>query len=151
MTDLLLDHTPSDVVRRLLIDLGQGSDGGTWPVYSTNEPDSPDDCITVYDTTGRDYGRDHLGERSEHPGIQVRIRASDAYDGFKKAQAVAVAMDRVVRQTVDLDALVGTGITQYFVYEISRTGNVLPLGKEMPASERTLFTINAVVTLRQTN
>lgn len=143
-----LTHSPADVLRWLLIDLGQGSDpadGAAWPVFASAEPDSPDSCLTVYDTAGRDSGRSHPdGERAEHHGVQVRVRATSHREGYQKARAIALALDQdVYRDTVVI------GDDAYRVWSVSRTGDVLVLGTNIPGSKRHLFTVNAVVSLRQ--
>lgn len=144
-------HSPADVIRWLIIGLGGGTNPDlnlAWPVRATREADLPDNCITVYDTTGRDDGRTMTeGERIEHPGILIRIRSSKPKEGFVKAKAIATLLDESVRMnSVAIDS------SHYLIENVSRTGNVIPLGpapKDLPNSERSLFTINAVVKLRQ--
>lgn len=143
-----LNHSPADIVREVLIQIGQGSDpdlGDDWPVYESGEPDSPDNCVTVYDTQGRDDGRSMPdGERAEFHGIQVRIRSQTSKEGFVKARAMAIAMDtEVLLEEVDVDAYT------YRVNSLNRTSDVLPLGKDSPGSKRSLFTINLVTSIRQ--
>ena len=149
-----LAHSPADVVRNLLVDLGLGttpSDAGSWPVYAAQEPNTPDSVITIYDTAGRKNGRTQVdGEVQEHHGIQIRVRDANHQDGYAKARAIAVALDeQVAAQGVVVDDIVGTGQTTYVVWNVSRTTDVLSLGKETPTSKRNLFTINAVAALRQ--
>lgn len=133
-----------------MIALGLGTDpasNGPWPVYAAGEPDKPDSAITVYDTVGRQEGRTHVdGEAQEHHGVQVRVRSAAHTAGYAKARAVAVALDEDV-----LMNSVHIGAASYRVWAVARTGDVLSLGKESPDSKRSLFTINALVSLRQTN
>lgn len=147
-----LDHSPADVIRYLLIAMGAGihpddlvvNSGTQWPIYAGGEPNVPDETITVYDTAGRDDGRmQYDGERTEHPGIQIRIRARDHQTGYVKARQLAVSLDKEIYQNT-----VSIGNSQYFIHAVSRSGNVIPLGKESPTSKRSLFTINATVTIR---
>ena len=144
-----LAHSPADVVRYLLINESQGtlpSDDDDWPVFADGEPDSPDSVITVYNIPGRQHGRVmYSGERQEHHGVEVRIRDPDSQDGYAKARAIAVALDESVRLSS-----VTIGASVYLVYSVSRLGDVIALGKEVPSSKRNLFTINAIVALRQT-
>jgi len=144
-----LNHSPADIVRYLLIDLSQGtlpSDSDSWPIHVAREPDTPDSVITVFDTSGRLDGRAQVsGEMLEHYGIQVRVRDTNPVEGFAKAQDIAIALDQTAYQdtiTINSDT--------YLVHAVSRTGGILGLGKETPTSKRNLFTINAVVELRQT-
>ena len=143
-----LTHSPADVVRNLLIGLGFGttpSDAGSWPIYVASEPNTPDSVITVFDTVGTDSGREMvLGERQEHHGIQIRIRDAEHADGYTKARVIAVALDEtIVNNTSNVSS------TGYTVYAITRTSDVLAIGKETPTSKRSIFTINALVALRQ--
>lgn len=145
-----LDHSPADVIRYLLISLGLGTlpeDGAAWPIYCDQEPDRPDNCLTIYNTAGRDNGRVMInGERQEHHGFQVRIRAVTPVVGYPKARAIAVAMD----QDVNRDSIT-IGYSEYLIHSISRTTDVFSLGEEVPASKRKIYTVNAVATLEQTN
>jgi hypothetical protein len=145
-----LDDSPADIMRQLIEDLSLGADpSGTasWPIYSSREPNDPDDCITLYDTSG-DLQDTHQkdGEVQEFHGIQLRIRSSDPATGYAKARALAVALDETILQDC-----VTLGSNIYAVYSVTRKSGVIPLGKESPTSMRNLFTINAVVRLRQTS
>jgi hypothetical protein len=146
-----LDHAPSKVVQKLLIALGVGATPATdptsvnWPIYYSQEPDQPDNCITIYDTSGIQHGRVMpTQEMIEHHGIQVRIRSQSKDAGHLKAQAVVVAMDQLsFMRGVTIDT------SHYTVQTIVRKGSILSLGKESPNSNRLLFTVNAVVAIRQ--
>jgi len=145
-----LTHSPADVIRQLLIDLGLGTtptDEGSWPIFVSNEPDAPDNAIAITDTAGKLDGRiQNDGELGIHHGFQVRIRAATRAAGYAKANALAVGMDELVAyDTVTVSS------TTYIVHAITRTGDILFLGKEVDASKRFLFTINAVTALRQTS
>ena len=143
-----LTHSPADIIRQLLTDLGQGtlpSATTDWPIYFSQEPNSPDEVITIYDTTGIKNGRTMVdGEVHEHHGFQVRIRAGQYATGFTKARAIAIAMDESVRNTtVTLDA------STYKVYSITRVSGPLSIGTDVPTSKNDLFTTNAVAAIRQ--
>ncbi len=145
-----LNHSPANILSRVLIALGQGVDppdpgvAATWPIYYANEPPSPDNCITVYDTAGLKMGRHQIdGEVQERHGIQVRVRSKDHDVGYLKARAIAQALDTEVYQeltTIDSDS--------YITHSFSRSGDVVPLGKEVAASKRSLFTVNGTVSVR---
>lgn len=144
---LLAKYGPADVVRQALIGLSLGTDpslGGSWPIFSPSEPDAPDNCITIRDTTGKDDGRDGpTGVRTEHYGFQVRVRSDDEWTGYRKAQAIAVGVSNVLRQEVTL-----TDET-FRIQAITNVGPVLSLGKGRPPSKRHLHTLNALVSLRR--
>lgn len=148
-----LTHSPADVIRRLLIQLGHGTtpeDSGEWPIYVATEPDSPDNAITLYDTAGINQG-DHMidGERQEKHGFQVRIRGWDHTTGYTKAREIAVGMDQNVdRTSATVPDSTGAGVS-YTVWSITRSSDVLSLGRDTPQSKRHIFTINAVTSLRE--
>jgi len=142
-----LAHSPADILRYSLIALGLGADptavSPTWPIYVGAEPNVPDNVITLYDTEGRSDGRmNPTGERAEHHGIQVRVRAINHTTGYAKARAIAVALDEsIVLTTVTISG------TTYLIHAVSRTSDVIPLGKDVSTSKRSLFTINALAAL----
>lgn len=145
-----LIHSPAEILSQLLIDLDLGVEpeipAAAWSVYYGSEPADPDRCITTYDTQGRDGGRMHAtGLRDEHPGIQIRIRADTHRVGFAKAKAIAHAIDTgVVSDVVTMD----DNTTRYHVWNVTRTGNVLAIGKE-PTSQRAIFTVNVIATIKR--
>lgn len=140
-------HSPADIVRVLLVNLGLGANppNSTWPVYSTNEPDIPDNCITVFDTVGKGDGRSMTdGELFDHYGIQVRVRATTFSVGYQKVNAIRVAFsESVIEEVVTISG------TNYLVKSITQISQIFPLGKEVPTSRRTLFTVNALVTVKR--
>ena len=142
-----LDHSPADVVRWLLIDLSLGTDPGdegSWPIHASSEPDSPDNLIAVYDTAGVTGGRiQRTGETIEHRGIMVQVRGTGQPTAWAKAEAIKTALDESVDKS-----LVTVGSSDYIVYAITRHSGPVSLGRE-PSTNRFLFTINAVVALRQ--
>ncbi len=149
---LPLLHSPAEVIRALLVASGLTSDPpapptapSAWPCYATNEPSTPDDCVTVYDTAGRMDGRDMVdGQQNIHRGVQVRVRSTDHPTGYQKAEAVAVWLDEGVNQ-----AVVTISSNSYLVFCVNRTGDVLVLGKNVPGTKRSLFTINLVAPIRR--
>lgn len=149
---IILTHTPADIIRKLLVDLGLGTEPSvnqTWPAFSSNEPDLPDNIITVYDTAGSSDGRVIGGATLDHYGFQVKIRSTTHDVGWTKADAIRYAMQRTVYQR---DVTL-SGKT-YRISCISKIGQVLHLGKEeslAAVSKRNAFTINAQVAIRATN
>lgn len=143
-----LPHSPADVLRTLLVQLGLGGDPAAlplppWPVYVASEPGEPDQVLTCYDTAGRDLGRVMAtGERVEMHGTQIRVRAGTHAEGWAKAHAVARALDEGV-----YDEPVTVGGVAYLVHSVSRTGTVFSAGRDAPASARRIFTVNVLVDL----
>ena len=140
-------HSPADILAQLIINLGLGTAPASalaWPVFSSQEPDLPDDCVTVYDAAAQQQGRTMIdGQRQESPGFQVRVRAAHHEDGYKKSQAIATGLDEDF-----YDASLLLGSTHYLVHSVSRSTGVIALGKE-PNTQRVAFTFNGTVTLKQ--
>src|SRR5262245_53276067 len=140
-----LNHSPADALRKALVALGLAAEppATTWPAYATVEPDLPDNAITVFDTAGRDRGRDMVANnRVIHHGIQVRVRSATHVVGYAKANAIAVALDSLYQRAVTID------LSTYLIHDVSRTGDVLALGKNL-ADRRSVFTINALLTVKK--
>jgi minor capsid protein len=148
-----LEHSAAQVIRSLLVSLGGGTmpiTSGSWPISVGAELDTPDKAIAIYDETGIKHGRTMPdGEVQENHGIQVRIRSTNDKNGYKKARQLALLMDSVRQNTISLENVESAGTSSYRVTCISRVGDVISLGKEVGSSKRCLFTLNAVVPLRQ--
>ncbi len=143
-----LTHSPADIMRYLLIDKSLGTlptSEDDWPIYANSEPDKPDNCITVYDTSNLKHGRTQVdGEVQEHHGIQVRIRSHTDTVAYIKARLIAVTLDSsTYRESVTIEA------SQYCVHSFTRTSDVIAIGKEtITPSKRHVLTLNGLVMLR---
>jgi hypothetical protein len=142
-----LSHSPADVLRWLLIAGGIGTDpslGEAWPIYASDEPDLPDNLLTLYDTAGVTQGRlQETGETAEHRGVMVQIRGIDQPTTWAKADAARVYLDESVHNQV-----ITVGASEYIVHAVTRKSGPISLGRE-PTTNRFLFTLNAVMSLRQ--
>ena len=142
-----LSHSPADIIQQLLIDLSLATDpvdSGSWPVFSANEPDSPDSLIVIYDTAGLTFGRiQRSGETCEHKGIQISVRGTDSEAAFNKIEAIATALDETVNKNYPT-----IGSSSYIVYSVNRQSGPIAAGRE-PGTNRMLFTLNATVVLNQ--
>ena len=104
-TDELL-HSPADILRHLLVDLGAGvlPEDGTktnWPIAEGQELNAPDNAICAYDTEGFDFGRAQVtGQRFEHYGVMLRVRSKVERVGWVKARSLCTIMDQEVYQAV---------------------------------------------------
>jgi hypothetical protein len=134
----------SEIIRQLLIDESLGSDGGTWPVFISFLPNTPENTICVYDTAGMSDGRVmRTGERVEHHGIQIRVRGSSYLVARAKAYAIAEALDAQRRVSIALSSE-----ESYTLHNVSRSGTVVPIGVEEEGDRRRHhFTVNAVTTI----
>ncbi len=145
----ILTHSPADIIRYLLIAKGLGvlppGTNANWPIYSSNTPDLPDRIVSILDMGGAQHGRVHTdGEMQEHEGFIVIVRSLTHQEGYPKARAIAIAMDEDVYD----DYVVIDGVT-YLVHAVMRTGDVTTGGTESPDTQRYLFRIDAVVSVRQ--
>lgn len=145
---LVLNHSPAHIVSKLLIQLGLTTlpvtgTVGVWPVHVSNEPNVPDNCVTIYDTVGQPDGRSMIdGELDQHFGFQVRVRSDNFPDGWAKAYAIQRALAELITNLV-----VHINDSDYLVHCISKIGIIIHFGKEVPSNKRDLFTINALVSL----
>jgi hypothetical protein len=140
-----LAHSPADIIRYLLIAQGIGTlptSNGLWPIFATTEPPTPDNCITVYNTTPDGYTRVMQGEVRPKYAFQVRVRAVDDQTGWLKANSIRELFTAISYALVNISSSV------YRVQAIVGVGNILPIGKE-PTSRREIFTQNSQVILRQ--
>lgn len=142
-----LEHLPSKIVQQLLVDLGLGtlpSADGDWPVHVEDEPDEPDDCVTVRTTAGVS-GPPLMptGELSGSFGFQVTVRAAARPAGWLKADAIQTGLAESVRLTAV--TLSGAG---YRVWQVT-PGDVLPVGTD-EGGRRHVFTINCTATINMT-
>lgn len=143
----LLTLSPADVVRRLLVNLGYGTLPGNlnWPINVARELDTPDNTITVYDTSGVLQGRlQPTGVNEEYHGIQVRVRSTVFETGWAKINAIAYACDVLVEAST-----VVVSSATFVVGSIMRTGSPMWITRDVPTSDRQIFTLNANVDLNQ--
>jgi hypothetical protein len=142
-----LTNSPADVLRWLIVQLGLGTnpdDDGSWPVYDSNEPSSPDDLIVVYDTAGEIQGREHHSGRSlEHYGAQIQVRGSSKAVAWAKVDALVQSLEESVKNT-----LVTVSTLTYIIHAVTRRSGPMLLGRE-PATSRVLYSLNVVFTVSQ--
>ena len=141
----ILSHTPAYILRTRIINSGHGTpsaENRSWPVYVDGEPNTPDNVITIRDTTNRDVGyNQYRKEMQEYHGVQVRIRAKDIPTGFPKFNALCQVLERYIHDTLIVGDITYT-ITSYVV-------STTHLGREIAVSRRMLWTINAMLDLHQ--
>lgn len=52
-------------------------------LFIAKEPDSPDTCVTIFDTTGfAPMLTSNAAERYDYPGVQIRVRSRDYLEGW---------------------------------------------------------------------
>jgi hypothetical protein len=133
----LLAHSPADIIRSMLVELGL--DAG-WLISDTSMPPTPDKAIVVTDTAPQMDAATMQGYQAEHYGLQLTVRAKTHGEGWVKANAVAAAMDVISRRAVHVED------SDYYVQAITRVSGPLMTGAEQ-GSQRRLFTINVLVSL----
>lgn len=142
----ILNHSPGDIIRNLLIDLGHGtfpSASGSYPVYVEEERDTPDNCLTVFSTAGVMQGRFmYDGVKEEKYGVQIRGRNASLSVGYTKLKTIADSMDQDVRR-----AIVYIGSDKYIVHNVSRTTGVIDISRAS-TTKRWVHVFNALVTVR---
>lgn len=143
----ILSHTPAFILRTRLIDAGNATDpplNRTWPVYVDGEPTTPDNVITIRDTSSSDKGYNQpLKQWQEHYGVQVRVRAKDVPTGYVKFNALKVAIEQYIRDTVTIGSVTYV-MTSYVVSESF-------LNRQPSMSRLPLWTINAMIDIKQTS
>ena len=149
----VLTHSPATIIRQLLIDLGLGVEseytgdaytGGDWPVFTSIEPDAPDQVITAFDTAGRSDGRRQIdGGILTHWGFQLRFRSKDHPTGWMKADEVRRALSEDVYQTT-----VTVDDESYQVHAVTGIGNPIPFGKGVPGISRLVLSLNAMAVIK---
>jgi hypothetical protein len=142
-----LVNSPADVVRKLLIDLALCTSPALsqpWPVFAANEPDTPDNCVTVYDSPDSwSDGRDmNSGEPMVQHSVQVRVRSVDHPTGWTKADLIR----RTLAEGVYLRQVL-ISPKAYLMQCLTRFSAVMALGAESPTSKRRIFVINMAATL----
>lgn len=148
-------HSPADVVRQLVLDLGLGTDpddepGEDWPVFAHSLPDLPDAAMAVTDTAGRDHGSSQLtGELFTAYGWQLRVRGvTHAGGAWQKADECRRSLsERCTQRVVTLANLTGTDTTDYTVHCLHGFGQVLTGAEPSSAGRRTVFSLNGLISL----
>lgn len=148
---LTLLHPPARILAQLIADLGLGSipsatSVGAWPVYTSNEPNTPDNVISTYRTTDVIDGRaSNTGEVIRYQGVQVRVRARSYAVADVRTEAIFKALtETVYRRAVTVES------TTYNVSSVRPTSGPVELkARNKPVSEHTVFVANFVLTLTE--
>lgn len=138
-----MDHPQCQIIAKALISQAIGTAPSAkkdWLVASSYMSDSPDNQITVYDTTPRGDGRLMSGPSIEHPGIQVRVRGRDYLSGWNKIKEIRDYFDTIHNLVVSF----GVGDTET-IQSISQ-GGIIHVGRD-ETENREVFTLNAALTL----
>jgi hypothetical protein len=140
-------HSPACILQAILVARGLGASPPNliWPIYIDSQPDLPDNLISVLNEIGKDYGRVQInGERLEHHGVTVSVRAGLSPLGYSKARQIAIVLDSSIYfDEVSIES------SSYLVYAVTRTSDVVYRGKESETSKRGIHSMTAVLALKQ--
>jgi len=142
-----LNHSAADVLCQALVDnatlIYPDESTSSWQCFVDGMPSMPDEAVVLTDEDGHDDGRSMLdGELFYHYGVQMILRGRDHRSGYKKADAVRQALAAIYRQTVTVEG------DEYRLHCVAHIGQVLALGKDVPNSKRSMFSLNMSVAYR---
>jgi hypothetical protein len=145
-----MNDAPADLIHELLLDLLLAHTSVTdWEVFTGYMPDQPNKAICVYDTAGRLDGRImRTGEQIVHPGIMILLRSDTYPEGYNQIKEIANQLDLVCLPVLGRTVILNSTAI-YTLQNISRTGDIHPLGMMEDDRKRFHFSINAVLTLRK--
>ena len=148
---VMLRHSPADIARRVIIELGGGTDpqqpaasqsATAWPVFAEGQPDKPDSAVMVFSQEGILEGRHMIdGSWAEHKGVQILIRAANHSNGFARVELIVGILDAMYQQVMTL------GAYRYLVWSFSRRGQPIPLGNEA-GTNRKMFSLNYLMNVQ---
>jgi hypothetical protein len=135
---------PSEVLRQVLIDLGQVEGITGWTCYTSFLPETPPAAVCIYDTAGVLDGRlMETGEQVVHPGFQIRVRNTDPVVAWNYLNRMVSALDQVKMREVAMSSE-----EYWLLWSVSRTGDLLPAGIEEQGGKRMFhYTANGVMVL----
>lgn len=81
-------NSAAEDIARFLESSSVGEFGGTndWAIYAGSEPQTPTNCITIYEYAGEEPDTDELDVF--RPGIQVRVRGLDYATAYAKHEVI---------------------------------------------------------------
>lgn len=144
---LVEDWTPADLVAELVItNLGLMTDpalGGSWPLFVGHEPDSPNNCGTVYDVTGDlEVGLMSGGLAVMHHGVEIKLRGVDTEATWIRLNTIMSNLNTIQNEIVVFGGL------NYVINALTRVSTIQSLGKESFNTKRlNLYTIFYQVTI----
>lgn len=142
--------SPASIIAAYIIDIlekmSSPDANSDWPLYVSHLPDSDNvktDAGAIYNTTGINDMRSMNGKIPQHPGIQLRIRSQNSETGYAKIEDIALTLDEIFRNTVEVDE------QEYEIQNASRTTPIVSLGLEVGTTKRRYnFTVNYLLTLK---
>ena len=118
---------------------------GSWPLFISHLPDSPDEAAVIKDSPGILDGRlMDSGEVIQHFGLQIRLRSNDSEEGWKKIEALALELDGTAANT-----LVIKNETTYSIQNLSRSTPIIPLDREVDKKRRVQYLVNYLLSITE--
>ena len=115
----------SEDIKDLLVAEGLGSDAGTddWAIYRSQEPDTPNKVVTIYDTGGPPPGYVYrvVVPETQYPTFQIRVRGEDYTEVYEKIEAIKDYLNTVTGWFVDTATEYGRPF---------QTSEIISLGKD---------------------
>jgi len=142
-----MNYSPADILRQAIVNSGNASlaslsSDNEWPIFVGHMPDSPNDVLCVYDTSGNRNGRImSTGENIDKPGFQLRVRADDYAEAYSKINEITTYLSTIKMNVVAISG------TSYKIHSVTKIGTILSLGQETDSHRRCEFTMNGTLTL----
>ncbi len=165
-----LPHSPQRIIAAYFVGIDLASDpdvspldpngfpSDPWPIYSSREPDRPDEIIRIIGTVGRSFGYTQPdSERQEMNGIQIMVRSTDDNLAWTRLQHLALSLDNInqlmIRLPLPTDSPLTTGTGTdgsilYQVHSVYRTTEPTFIGRDTPQGKRVLYSVNALASIR---
>lgn len=142
-----MNHSAADVLHQALVDVGTvlapDESQVSWQCFVDGMPSTPDEAVVLIDEDGHDDGRSMIdGELFYHYGVQMILRGRNHRTGYKKAEVIRQSLASLYRRSVNVES------DSYRLHCVAHIGSVLCLGKEVPNSKRSIFTLNMSVAYR---
>lgn len=144
-------HSPAEVVLQVMIEEGLVTKDSLeldWPGFNDVEPNTPDNVVTVYDTTGVIQARTQPdGEFMRNEGVQIRVRGNTKREAYVKIKSIFDHLSQEVsgNRIVTVETTDGTGT--YNLHALCRFGPILFLGRWKPNMNLHILTLNIMATI----
>jgi hypothetical protein len=147
----ILSDNPAAIIRQHLILQSLVTDpdsGSNWPAYIQSLPDGDnveDNALTIYNTTPLLDGRLMIGPVIQHYGIQIMVRATTYEAGWDKCSAIDAELSSVHNESVVV------GSVTYQIVNVSPATAVISMGAEPGTKRREKFSMNYLITMKQSS
>lgn len=140
MSNIAPIATPASVLAQALYDHYQIEENEQWPFYIGTQPDTPESCVTFFDTNPIVNKKSvDVGDTFTRPGVQIRIRGVDYSLAWRKIEDIRLWCDTIYRLPVRIEE------ENFTIHNISQSSGVINLGR----TEDKLFefSLNVLMTI----